>query len=63
MRLIAFILDPPQVERILAHIKEPAEAPFVLPARSPPQLALSFGRVDGVCGQGLSALVGSGRCG
>ena len=42
MRLIAFILDPPVVERILVHIGEPTEAPVVLPARSPPQGELSF---------------------
>jgi hypothetical protein len=47
MRLIAFILDPPQVERILVHIGEPTEAPAVLSARSPPQGELSFGLVDG----------------
>ncbi len=42
MRLIAFILDPPVVERILGHIGEPTDAPAVLPARSPPQGELSF---------------------
>ena len=42
MRLIAFILDSPVVERILEHIGEPTEAPAVLPARSPPQGELSF---------------------
>ena len=42
MRVIAFILDPPVVERILGHIGEPTEAPVVLPARSPPQGELSF---------------------
>ncbi|MEZ4386188.1 MAG: hypothetical protein R3D98_01165 [Candidatus Krumholzibacteriia bacterium] len=42
MRLIAFILDPPVVERILGHIGEPVEAPAVLPARSPPQGEQSF---------------------
>ena len=50
MRLIAFILDPPQVERILTHIGEPVDGPAVLSARSPPQLALSFGLVDGESG-------------
>jgi hypothetical protein len=35
MRLIAFIGDPPVIERILAHIGEPVQAPAVLPARSP----------------------------
>jgi hypothetical protein len=42
MRLIALILDPPVVERILEHIGEPSEAPAVLPARSPPLGELSF---------------------
>jgi hypothetical protein len=42
MHVIAFILDPPVVERILGHIGEPTEAPAVLPARSPPQGELSF---------------------
>ena len=42
MRVIAFILDPPQVERILGHIGEPTEAPAMLPARSLPQGELSF---------------------
>lgn len=37
MRLIAFILDPPVIERILVLIGEPVEAPVVLSARSPPQ--------------------------
>ena len=30
------------IERILGHIDEPAEAPVVLPARSPPQHELEF---------------------
>jgi hypothetical protein len=42
MRIIAFVLDRPQVERILTHIGEPTQAPTVMPARSPPQLALGF---------------------
>jgi hypothetical protein len=46
MRLIAFILDPPVVERILGHIGEPTDAPAVLPARSPPQGELSFDAGD-----------------
>jgi len=41
MRLIAFILDPPVIERNLGHICEPVQAPAVLSARSPPQLALN----------------------
>ena len=42
MRIIAFVLDRPQVERILAHLGEPAQPPAVLPARSPPQQELGF---------------------
>ncbi len=52
MRLIAFILDPPVIERILTHIGEPVDGPAVLSARSPPQWELSFGLVDGENGQG-----------
>ncbi len=37
MRIIAFILEPPVIERILRHVGEPTSAPEVLPARSPPQ--------------------------
>lgn len=46
MRIIAFILDPPVIERILTHIGEPATPPAVLPARAPPQAELSFVQVD-----------------
>ncbi|MBK7670270.1 MAG: transposase [bacterium] len=42
MRIIAFVLDEPTIERILAHIGEPTQPPAVLPARSPPQLAFGF---------------------
>jgi hypothetical protein len=42
MRIIAFVLDRPPIERILEHIGEPTQPPVVLPARSPPQLALGF---------------------
>jgi hypothetical protein len=51
MRLIAFILDPPVIERILVHIGEPVQALAVLPARSSPQLTRSFGLVDGEPGE------------
>jgi len=47
MRLIAFILDPPVIERILEHIGEPTEPPAVLPARAPPQAELDFTQVTG----------------
>ena len=36
MRIIAFVLDPPVIERILRHVGEPTEPPANLPARSPP---------------------------
>jgi hypothetical protein len=42
MRIIAFVLDRPTIERILDHIGEPTQPPVVLPARSPPQLAFGF---------------------
>ena len=42
MRIIAFVLDAPTIERILAHIGEPTQPPAVLPARSPPQFAFGF---------------------
>ena len=42
MRIIAFVLEPPVIERILLHIDEPIEAPAVLPARSPPQGEFQF---------------------
>jgi len=42
MRIIAFVLDRPTIERILDHIGEPLLPPRVLPARSPPQLAFGF---------------------
>ena len=40
MRIIAFILDRPVIERILTHLELPTEPPAVLPARSPPQFEL-----------------------
>jgi len=42
MRIIAFILEPPVIERILAHVGEPTSAPEVLPARAPPQTEIPF---------------------
>jgi len=35
MRIIAFVLDRPTIERILDHLGEPTQPPRVLPARSP----------------------------
>ena len=40
MRIIAFILEPPVIERILTHVGEPVSAPAVLPARAPPQMEM-----------------------
>ena len=37
MRLIAFIMEPVVVEKILSHIGEPIEPPAALPARAPPR--------------------------
>ena len=42
MRVIAFIVEPAVIERILTHVGEPTEPPAVLPARAPPQLELDF---------------------
>ena len=47
MRIIAFVLDPPVIERILHHIGEPTEPPQVLPARSPPQGEMAFDQSAG----------------
>ena len=42
MRIIAFVLDPVVIERILHHVGEPTEPPAILPARSPPQGEIEF---------------------
>ena len=47
MRIIAFVLDPPVIERILDHIGEPSKPPQILPARSPPQAEMDFDQVAG----------------
>ena len=55
MRIIAFVLDRPTIERILAHIGEPTQPPAVLPARSPPQGAFAVrpdARDNGLAGDG-----------
>ena len=51
MRIIAFILDRPVIERTLDHIGEPTTPPEVLPARGPPQAELGFAQVDQTVGQ------------
>ncbi|MFH1843201.1 MAG: transposase [bacterium] len=50
-RIIAFVLEPPVIERILDHIGEPTAPPEVLPARGPPQAELGFDQVDQKVGQ------------
>ena len=47
MRIIAFVLDPPVIERILGHIGEPVTPPAVSPARSPPQAEMDFDQTAG----------------
>ncbi len=42
MRLIAFIMEPVVVEKILLHVGEPTEPPTVLPARAPPQVEINL---------------------
>jgi hypothetical protein len=42
MRIIAFVLDPTVIERILTHIGEPTTPPEVLPAWAPPQAEIDF---------------------
>jgi len=42
MRIIAFVLDPVVIERILTHLGEPTAPPEVLPARAPPQAEMDF---------------------
>jgi hypothetical protein len=48
MRIIAFIQDPPVIERILHHIGEPTQLPEVLPARAPPQAEMDFAQGTGL---------------
>jgi hypothetical protein len=45
MRLIAFIMEPVVIEKILLHIGEATEPPVVLPARAPPQVEMDFDQV------------------
>ena len=42
MRIIAFIQDPPVIEKILQSICEPTRAPEAVPARAPPQGEMEF---------------------
>jgi hypothetical protein len=47
MTILAFILEKEVIERILRHIGEDPHPPRVLPARSPPQLAMPFAQTTG----------------
>jgi len=58
MRIIAFILELPVIERmwnrcaippaaITTYVREPIAAPAVLPARAPPQAEMDFDQVAG----------------
>jgi len=47
MQIIAAILEPPVIERILRHVGEPTEPSAILPARSPPQGELAFDQDGG----------------
>ncbi len=47
MTILAFILDKEVIERILHHIGEEPTPPYVLPARSPPQLEMPFAQTAG----------------
>jgi hypothetical protein len=47
MRIIAFVLEQPVIERILAHLGEPTRPPAVRPARPPPQGEFPFDQTLG----------------
>ena len=47
MRIIAFVLDPSVIERVLGHIGEPTVPPVTAPARSPPQAEMEFDQTAG----------------
>jgi hypothetical protein len=47
MRIIAFVLERPLIERILAHLGEPTRPPAVRPARPPPQGEFPFDQTLG----------------
>ncbi len=42
MRLVAFITDPVEIRRVLAHVGEPTRPPALSPARAPPQGELQW---------------------
>jgi hypothetical protein len=47
MRILAFILDPPLIRKILRHLGEEEHPPPVAPARGPPQAAFEFAQDTG----------------
>jgi len=47
MRIIAFVLDPSVIERVLGHLGEPTVPPVTAPARSPPQAEMEFDQTAG----------------
>ena len=47
MTVLAFILDPVVIKRILDHLDLESEPPAMLPARSPPQAQLEFAQASG----------------
>jgi hypothetical protein len=47
MTILAFILEKEVIERILHHLGEATIPPRILPARSPPQLAMPFAQTTG----------------
>jgi hypothetical protein len=47
MRTIAFVLERPVIERILAHLGGPTRPPAVRPARPPPQGEFQFDQTLG----------------
>jgi len=46
IRLIAFIMEPPVVAKILTHFGVPTESPGVFPARASPQVEMGFDQVN-----------------
>ena len=47
MRIIAFVLDPPVIERILDHVVDPTTPPAMSAAQAPPQAELGFAQAAG----------------
>ena len=47
MRILAFILDPAVIQKILRHLGDEENPPPVAPARAPPQTAFEFAQDTG----------------